>query len=268
MAATSSPQSEYQLPLSQDQKLCLTQALSKLLLLRGILECVRLCVHSLKMESVSYGPLALPRELAFRANILGGSSPQYRIHRLGSLMWGVDLFTPWGEPLQLLLSSCLWVTQLRVWVLTILHLNSPYPSHCGSYFISLVVKDLFCQFSGHSHHWRRKWQPTPVPLPGKSYGQRSVVRYSPRGCKELDTTEQLHSLTLYHQWQKIFSASFQVIFINSGSVNNCDFGVPWEETSTRSSCSTVLSYGSEFLSGVTCVCPEEYPLVYFVRQIC
>ena len=44
--------------------------------------------------------------------------------------------------------------------------------------------------------WRRKCQPTPVLLPGKSHGWRSVVGYSPWGCKELDTTEQLHFL--YH----------------------------------------------------------------------
>ena len=30
--------------------------------------------------------------------------------------------------------------------------------------------------------WRRKWQPTPVFLPGKSHGQRSLVGYSPWGC--------------------------------------------------------------------------------------
>ena len=40
--------------------------------------------------------------------------------------------------------------------------------------------------------WRRKWQPTPVFLPGKSHGQRSLVGYSPWGRKESDTTEQLH----------------------------------------------------------------------------
>ena len=40
--------------------------------------------------------------------------------------------------------------------------------------------------------WRRKWQPTPVFLPGESHGQRSLVGYSPRGRKELDTTERLH----------------------------------------------------------------------------
>ena len=38
---------------------------------------------------------------------------------------------------------------------------------------------------------RRKWQPTPVFLPGKFHGQRSLAGYSPWGCKELDTTEPL-----------------------------------------------------------------------------
>ena len=41
--------------------------------------------------------------------------------------------------------------------------------------------------------WRRKWQPIPVFLPGKSHGQRSWVGYSPAGCKKLDTTERLNS---------------------------------------------------------------------------
>ena len=40
--------------------------------------------------------------------------------------------------------------------------------------------------------WRRKWQPSPVSLPGKSHGQRSLVGYSPWGHKESDTTERLH----------------------------------------------------------------------------
>ena len=40
--------------------------------------------------------------------------------------------------------------------------------------------------------WRRKWQPTPVFLPGQSHGQRSLVGYSPWGHKELDVTERLH----------------------------------------------------------------------------
>ena len=37
--------------------------------------------------------------------------------------------------------------------------------------------------------WRRKWQSTPVFLPGESYGQRNLVSYSPEGCKESDMTK-------------------------------------------------------------------------------
>ena len=39
---------------------------------------------------------------------------------------------------------------------------------------------------------RRQWHPTPVLLPGKSHGRRSLEGCSPRGLKELDTTERLH----------------------------------------------------------------------------
>ena len=37
--------------------------------------------------------------------------------------------------------------------------------------------------------WRRKWQPTPVFLPEKSYGQWSLACYNPWSHKESDTTE-------------------------------------------------------------------------------
>ena len=40
-------------------------------------------------------------------------------------------------------------------------------------------------------HWRRKWQPTPVFLPGKSHGQRNLGVYGPWGRKESDRTEGL-----------------------------------------------------------------------------
>ena len=38
-------------------------------------------------------------------------------------------------------------------------------------------------------HWRRKWQPTPVFLPGESQGRQSLVGCHLGGCTELDTTE-------------------------------------------------------------------------------
>ena len=37
--------------------------------------------------------------------------------------------------------------------------------------------------------WRRTWQPTPVFLPEEFHGQRSLVGYSPWGCKESDMTK-------------------------------------------------------------------------------
>ena len=52
--------------------------------------------------------------------------------------------------------------------------------------------------------WRKKWQSTPVLLPGKSHGQRSLVGYSLWGLKESDTTERLHFH--FHKCQILFSA--------------------------------------------------------------
>ena len=56
------------------------------------------------------------------------------------------------------------------------------------------------------HSQRRQWQPTPVLLPGKSHGRRSLVGCSPWGHEELDTTEWLHfhfSLSMHwrRKWQ-------------------------------------------------------------------
>ena len=51
--------------------------------------------------------------------------------------------------------------------------------------------------------WRRKWQPTPVLLPGKFHGWRSLVGYNPWGHKESDKTEQLH----FHFQNKLFETN-------------------------------------------------------------
>ena len=53
-------------------------------------------------------------------------------------------------------------------------LKVPLPRYFLNYFIPL------------------QWHPTPVLLPGKSHGRRSLVGYSPWGLEESDTTEQLH----------------------------------------------------------------------------
>ena len=63
----------------------------------------------------------------------------------------------------------------------------------------------------HQPFWRRKWQPTPVFLPGDAHGQRSLVGYSSWGHKESDTTEQLthtHTLSLKGEREKRWTQSF------------------------------------------------------------
>ena len=57
-------------------------------------------------------------------------------------------------------------------------------------------------------HWRRKWQPIPVFLPGESQGQQSLVGCRLWGCTESDTTEvtQQHKATViktgWYWWKK------------------------------------------------------------------
>ena len=65
--------------------------------------------------------------------------------------------------------------------------------------VALVVKNS-CLFRRRRFNpwvgkipWRRKWQPTPVFLPRKFHGQRSLLGYSPWGCKKSDATEHVHT---------------------------------------------------------------------------
>ena len=62
--------------------------------------------------------------------------------------------------------------------------------------------------------WRREWQPTPVFLPGEFQGQRSLVGYSPWGCKELDMTKQL-TLSLFHFSPSLSSSNCQLNCLTS-----------------------------------------------------
>ena len=54
---------------------------------------------------------------------------------------------------------------------------------------------------------RRPWHPTPVLLPGKSHGRRSLVGCSPWGRSELDTTERLH----FHALEKEMATHSSVL---------------------------------------------------------
>ena len=45
------------------------------------------------------------------------------------------------------------------------------------------MQETWVQALGQKIPWRRKWQPTPVFLPEKSHGQRTLAGYSPGGQK-------------------------------------------------------------------------------------
>ena len=73
---------------------------------------------------------------------------------------------------------------------------------CLSIYSSLFLKLYWYRFSAFfivyftpcfgGVSWRRQWHPTPVLLPGKSHGRRSLVGCRPWGREESDTTERLH----------------------------------------------------------------------------
>ena len=55
----------------------------------------------------------------------------------------------------------------------------------------LLMQEMWVLSLGQEDPLWRKWQPTLVFLPGKSYGERSLVGYSPSGCKASDKTGRL-----------------------------------------------------------------------------
>ena len=55
-----------------------------------------------------------------------------------------------------------------------------------------TMQETWVRSLGWKILWRRKWEPSPVLLPGRSHGWRRVVDYSPWGRKESDTTERPH----------------------------------------------------------------------------
>ena len=68
-------------------------------------------------------------------------------------------------------------------------------------FSNLLWKSNFVWF--WLCHRRRQWRPTPVLLPGKSHGWRSLVGCNPWGRKESDTTERLHfHFSLFMHWRR------------------------------------------------------------------
>ena len=67
--------------------------------------------------------------------------------------------------------------------------NRTWVSHIAGRFFT--IRATWKHTHTHTHR-RRQWHPSPVLLPGKSHGRRSLVGCSPWGCEESCTTERLH----------------------------------------------------------------------------
>ena len=70
---------------------------------------------------------------------------------------------------------------------------------------------LFIHFIYSSVYMRRQWHPTPVLLPGKSHGRRSLVGCSPWGHEESDITERLHFHSSFHTLEKEMATHSSVL---------------------------------------------------------
>ena len=76
--------------------------------------------------------------------------------------------------------------------------------------------------------WRRKWQPTPVLLPGESHGQRSLADYCLWGPKESDRTERLnhhHHCVLGMQSSQI---RYNAHLIDRQRHSEVEWGILWQ----------------------------------------
>ena len=62
--------------------------------------------------------------------------------------------------------------------------------------------------------WRRKWQPTPVFLPGESQGQRSLVGC---GCTESDTTEVTYQQQQVSDMNKYLNNNINIVYEKKGN---------------------------------------------------
>ena len=101
-----------------------------------------------------------------------------KIAKSQDLLWGTQHPQRGGQPLSLFCASPIFIF--------------PYSPTSGLPW-QLTGREPACQFRRlRFNPWvgkipcRRKWQPTPVFLTGKSYGQRSLMGYRPRDCKESD----------------------------------------------------------------------------------
>ena len=115
-----------------------------------------------------------------------------RVLSRNQICWHLDLRLPTSRTER---NKCLWFKPSRLWYFVTATwtkiLLQQIPSQCPSSFLpSFIISPLRNKQAAVLLHpkdtkWRRKWQPTPISLPGESHGRRSLVGYSPRGSQRV-----------------------------------------------------------------------------------
>ena len=119
------------------------------------------------------------------------------------------LYENFGSLSRCSIKTTLWFSELQKVLLTVWNPTSVFSKLLSASEFQLLISSSKRQHVGllifdpsfpwlGKILWRRKWQPTPVFLPGESHGWRTLVGYSPRGHKESDMTERLHFHFSFH----------------------------------------------------------------------
>ena len=89
---------------------------------------------------------------------------------------------------------------------------------CQASLVAQTIKKLPAMQEMQVGFPGRKWQPTPLFLPGESHGQGSLVGYSPWDCKESDTTVWLTHTHNYKKWSYSVVSATSFMGFPGGSV--------------------------------------------------
>ena len=73
-----------------------------------------------------------------------------------------------------------------------------------------AMQEIWVQSLSQEDPWRKEWQPTPLFLPGKFHGQRSLAGSSPQGHKKSNTIDQLTLLVSLDLRGKVTETSSDV----------------------------------------------------------
>ena len=141
----------------------------------------------------------------------GMSTNNAAMNTVGHILWGTNACISVGS-----VHIWAWKCWIQRWYQFILPLVVGFPGVAAGKESAYQCKRHRFDPWDRKIPWRRKWQPTPVFLPGKFRGQRILVGYSLGGCKELDTTEHSTATTVWMSSSTLHSGLAVFFFCHPG----------------------------------------------------